>query len=215
VSGGFGGPLTKVLGIAVSFVANIALFLVAFRLMTAPEIETRELKVGVVTAALFWTVLQVVGGIYIGHVLKNLSSSYENFGFVIALLVWLHLGAQLTLYAAELNVVLHRGLYPRSLMGPPSEPADRETLTALAKVEERSDKQTVDVSFDGSDADADVAVADAGDAGALRAPDPPTQPDPPGPPSGNGASAGETAADRRATIRWKSRRGRRPDSARG
>ena len=65
---------------------------------------------------------------------------------VIGLLAWLHLGAQLTLYSAELNVVLARELWPRSLFGPPV-PADEETLTALAKVEERSDREQIDVEF--------------------------------------------------------------------
>jgi uncharacterized BrkB/YihY/UPF0761 family membrane protein len=98
-------------------------------------------------AGVLWTVLQSIGGLYIGHVLKGQHGSYAEFGFVIALLVWLHLGAQMTLYAAEVNVVLKRGLWPRSLFGPPIAPADQETLRALAKVEERSEEQQVDVEF--------------------------------------------------------------------
>jgi hypothetical protein len=66
--------------------------------------------------------------------------------------VFLHLGAQLTLYAAEINVVVTRKLWPRSLLGPPEAPADRETLTALAKVEERHDTERVDVEFDPAEA---------------------------------------------------------------
>jgi hypothetical protein len=61
--------------------------------------------------------------------------------------VWLHLGAQITLYAAEVNVVVTRRLWPRSLLGPPSSKADERTLTALAKVEERHDIEKVDVEF--------------------------------------------------------------------
>ncbi len=66
---------------------------------------------------------------------------------MIGLLVWLHLIAQISLYAAEINVVVVRKLWPRSLMGPPEAPADQETLAALAKVEERHDVEQVDVSF--------------------------------------------------------------------
>jgi hypothetical protein len=62
--------------------------------------------------------------------------------------VWLHLGAQITLYAAEVNVVVSRHLWPRSLLGPPTSRADERTLTALAKVEERHDTETVDVEFE-------------------------------------------------------------------
>jgi hypothetical protein len=36
---------------------------------------------------------------------------------------------------------------PRSFFGPPEAPADKRTLRALAKVEERSEEQKVDVRF--------------------------------------------------------------------
>ncbi len=144
---GLGGPAVKVAGIALSLVVNFFLFLAAFRFMTASTIATRCLLVGVVVAAVFWEILQIVGGIYIGHVLKHSTRTYAQFGFVIALLIWLHLGAQMTLYAAEINVVVTRRLWPRSLLGPPEAPADRETLAALAKVEERHEEEQIEVRF--------------------------------------------------------------------
>lgn len=147
VTGGLGGPLAKVAGIVVSLLINVALFMAAFRFMTAKAVATRCLWVGVIVAAVAWTILQVLGGIYIGHVFKHSTTTYGFFGIVIALLVWLHLGAQVTLYAAEVNVVVQRHLWPRSLLGPPAEPADQETLRALAKVEERHDTEQVDVEF--------------------------------------------------------------------
>jgi YihY family inner membrane protein len=148
VSGGLGGVGTKVAGIAVSLIANFVVFLVAFRLMTAESVPTKKLLIGVAVAAVFWTILQAVGGLYIGHVTKHMSPAYATVGTVIALLIWLHLGAQMTLYAAEINVVLERRLWPRSLMGPPRERADRETYVALAKIEERDASEHVDVSFE-------------------------------------------------------------------
>lgn len=147
VTGGLGGPLAKISAIILSLLLNIGLFLAAFRFMTSKTVATRCLWVGVIVAAVFWELLQSVGGIYISHVLKHSNSTYGLFGFVIALLVFLHLGAQLTLYAAEINVVVTRKLWPRSLLGPPSRPADEETLTALAKVEERHDNEQVEVEF--------------------------------------------------------------------
>lgn len=148
VAGGLGGPAARVGGIALSLVINVILFLAAFRLMTSRAVQTRCLWVGVLVAAVFWTILQAVGGLYVGHALRHLPAGYASFGFVIGLLIWLHLGAQMTLYAAELNVVIQRRLWPRSLMGPPVEPADQRALTALAKVEERHPEETVEVSFD-------------------------------------------------------------------
>jgi membrane protein len=146
VTGGLGGPLLKVAGIALSLLLNFALFFAAFRLMTSADVGTERIWTGVIVAGIFWEILQVVGGYYIGHVLKKSTGTYAQFGLVIALLIWLHLGAQMTLYAAEVNVVIDRKLYPRSLFGPVVA-ADKETLTALAKVEERSEEEQVEVRF--------------------------------------------------------------------
>lgn len=147
VSGGFGGVGSKIAGYVVSLVVNGLLFFSAFRLMTARSVSSRDLRAGVIVASVSWTLLQSIGGYYVGHVLKKSSSTYGQFGLVIALLVWLHLGAQITLYAAELNVVLKHRLWPRSLLGPPEADADQRTLRAIAKVEERSPEQQVDVEF--------------------------------------------------------------------
>jgi membrane protein len=147
VTGGLGGPLLKVAGIALSLLLNLALFFFAFRLMTSDEVPTKCLLIGVVVAAVIWELLQVVGGYYIGHVYKKSSNTYAQFALVIALMVWLHLGAQLTLYASEINVVVARKLWPRSLFGDPDLPEDQKTLRALAKVEERSPSEQVDVHF--------------------------------------------------------------------
>jgi YihY family inner membrane protein len=142
-----GGAPYKISGILISLIVNFGIFLAAFRFLTAATIPTRCLWIGVGFASAFWEMLQVLGGIYIGHVYRHFSSTYAQFALVIALIVWLHLGAQLTLYAAEINVVLARHLYPRSLLGPPDEPADEQTLRALAKVEERHEREQVDVHF--------------------------------------------------------------------
>ena len=147
VSGGFGGVGAKIAGYVVALLVNFVLFLACFRFMTVASIRTRDLRIGAVVAGVLWTILQSLGGYYIGHVLKGDKGTYGEFATVIALLVWLHLGAQITLYAAEINVVVARRLWPRSLFGPPQAPADQRTLRALAKVEERSDQERVDVEF--------------------------------------------------------------------
>ncbi|MFZ0042242.1 MAG: YihY/virulence factor BrkB family protein [Solirubrobacteraceae bacterium] len=148
VSGGFGGLGAKVAGYAVALVLNFGLFMASYRFMTVSEVRTRDLRIGAAVASVLWTILQSVGGYYIGHVEKGNKGTYGTFATVIALLIWLHLGAQIFLYCAEINVVTSRKLWPRSLMGPPEAPADQKTLRALAKVEERSEEQTVEVQFD-------------------------------------------------------------------
>jgi YihY family inner membrane protein len=167
VSGGFGGIGDLIAGYVIALLVNFALFFAAFRFMTASVIPHRDLRIGVVVAGVLWTILQALGGFFIGHVLNKQSDAGKTFGLVIALLVWLHLGAQVMLYSAEINVVVTRRLWPRSLFGPPESPADKRTLRALAKVEERSDQQHIDVEFG-------TAPPDGAPKGAPRAGSPET-----------------------------------------
>jgi len=48
---------------------------------------------------------------------KKASDTYGLFALVIGTLVWLHIGAEATLYAVQLNVVRAKGLWPRALFG--------------------------------------------------------------------------------------------------
>jgi membrane protein len=141
-----GGTVTIVLELAASLAVNLALFYAAFRLLTPDDIETRDLLIGIVVSAVVWTILLAVGSYLVTRVLTRQSNTYGVFALVIGLLSWLYLAAQTTLYAAEINVVYARGLWPRSLLEV-SEPADRKTLRSLAKIEERVDEESVDVSF--------------------------------------------------------------------
>src|SRR3954454_14875338 len=153
VGGGFGGLLLTVAGIAVSLAINALLFFVAFRLLTDASVPTHQLWPGIGAATLLWTVLQAVGGAYISHVVRGAGQTYGTFATVIGLLTWLFLGARIVVLSAELNSVLSRRLWPRSLFDPPTE-ADRRALAALAQVEARRDDQQVEVRFDQSREDA-------------------------------------------------------------
>jgi membrane protein len=136
-------------GILVAFILNLALFMTAFKLLTAVEVGWRDLMPGVIVAAVFWQLLQHLGGFYIDHELKHTGPLYGVFALVLGLLAWLYLGAQLTIFAAEINVVrLHR-LWPRSFFSDPLLEADKRAMTSLAEVEERVEEENVEVSFDG------------------------------------------------------------------
>jgi membrane protein len=142
------GPLLKIGGYAITLAVNFGLYVAAFRFLTPSTIPTRSLWLGAGVAAVFLEILQLVGGIYVKHVVARASETYGTFATVIGLLVWLHIIAQLTMYAAEINTVVVRRLWPRSLLGPPDAPADRETLAALAKIEERHEHESVEVRFE-------------------------------------------------------------------
>jgi uncharacterized BrkB/YihY/UPF0761 family membrane protein len=99
---------------------NVGLFLLAFRVLTPRQIPARQLLAGALVAGVAWQALQAVGGYLVGHYLRHTSQVYGVFAIVLGLLFWLYLGARLTLYAAEVNVVAARRLWPRSLLQPPS-----------------------------------------------------------------------------------------------
>ena len=125
------------------------LFLVGFRVLTVRNVSLRTLLPGAVLAALAWALLQWLGGWYVARQLSRASATYGTFALVIGLLSWLYLASTVTLFAAEVNVVLARRLWPRSLAPPPLGDPDERALEGLAKQEERLPDQRVEVSFDG------------------------------------------------------------------
>ena len=142
------GAPAVIAGILVAFILNLALFMTAFKLLTAVDVGWRDLLPGVIVAAVCWQLLQHLGGFYIDHELKHTGPLYGVFALVLGLLAWLYLGAQLTIFAAEINVVrLHR-LWPRSFFSEPLLEADRRALTSSAEVEERIEEENVEVSFE-------------------------------------------------------------------
>ena len=51
---------------------------------------------------------------------------------VLGLIAFLYLAAEVTLYAAEVNVVRARHLWPRGVVQPPLTAADKEVLSSIA-----------------------------------------------------------------------------------
>jgi membrane protein len=141
------GAFAVIGGVLVAFAFNVALFMGAFKMLTAIPLSWRTLLPGVVVAAVFWQLLQHLGGFYLDHELKRTGPLYGIFALVLGLLALLYLGAQLTLFAAEVNVVRARRLWPRSFFSDPLLEADKRALTASAGVEQRVDEENVDVSF--------------------------------------------------------------------
>ena len=126
VSGGLGGVGVVILGIAVSALVNLCLFLFSFHFLRAQPPSWTSLLPGAVAAAILWTLLQALGGIYIGHVAHS-DAAYGTFAVVLGILAWLQLGSRLTIYCAELNAVIAGKRWPRSLLGH-EQPADSRPL---------------------------------------------------------------------------------------
>jgi YihY family inner membrane protein len=125
---------------------NVGLYLASFRVLTPKGIATRRLVPGAVAGGLAWTGLQAAAFLVVHHFLHT-ASVYGIFATVLVLYGWIYLGVQITVYAAEVNVVLTRHLWPRTIVQPPLAEADRVSMALQALQNQRREEQTVQVSF--------------------------------------------------------------------
>jgi YihY family inner membrane protein len=134
---------------------NAGMYLGAFRALTPKGVPTRKLLPGAITGGIGWTVLQVLGTYLVHHFLHS-DSVYGVFGTVLGLLAWITLAVEVTVYSAEINVVLARRLWPRSIVQPPLTEADRASLALQALQNQRRPEQHVEVTFDDREPDAET-----------------------------------------------------------
>jgi YihY family inner membrane protein len=148
-------PALVVAGEVLAAGVNVFVYFLAFRVLTPAAVETRAFWPGAVAGGIGWTILQAVGGFVVGHYLRNDNAVYGMFGYVLGLLAWIYLGVQLSIYAAELNVVLARKLWPRGMVQPPLTEADQRSLSAQVTENQRRPEQRVQVAFSGEPASED------------------------------------------------------------
>jgi len=129
---------------------NALMYLVGFRLLTVARLTWRQVLPGAVAAGIGYTALQVIGTLYITRTLKGAQETYGTFAVVIGLLSWIYLIAQMTMFAAEANVVAARREWPRSLFTPAATSADERTVAAQATENTMDPEESVTVSFDDS-----------------------------------------------------------------
>jgi YihY family inner membrane protein len=191
---------------------NAGMYLGGFRALTPKGVRTRSLLPGAITGGICWTVLQVLGTYLVHHFLHS-DSVYGVFATVLGLMAWIYLAVQVTVYSAEINVVLARRLWPRAIVQPPLTEADRASMALQALQNQRRPEQHVTVTFHDRPP------------GAGPSPSTPQTPDQVTPPAGTPAEPGtpaegavpgprgetetSSAADRQ--VRWLlSRVGRAP-----
>jgi uncharacterized BrkB/YihY/UPF0761 family membrane protein len=135
-----------VLAPVVAALVNVGLYLASFRILTPKAVPTRNLIAGAVAGGLAWTVLQGTAAFVVHHDLHT-ASVYGIFATVLVLVAWIYLGVQITVYAAEVNVVLTRRLWPRTIVQPPLAEADRTSMALQVLQNQRREEQAVEVSF--------------------------------------------------------------------
>ena len=124
-------------------------------MLTPKGVPTRNLLAGAITGGILWTVLQVLGT-WLVHRYLHSDSVYGVFADVLGLLAWIYLAIEITVYSAEINVVLARRLWPRALVQPPLTEADRASMALQALQNQRRPEQHVEVTFTDRENDAPI-----------------------------------------------------------
>jgi uncharacterized BrkB/YihY/UPF0761 family membrane protein len=158
----------------------VGLYLVSFRVLTPKGVPARNLVAGAVAGGVAWTVLQAIA-VPVVHHYTHSDTVYGLFAIVLVLLAWIYLGVQITVYAAEVNVVLTRRLWPRTIVQPPLAEADRASMAMQALQNQRREEQSVKVTFSDRTSDAGTPT---------RVPRTPEEVTPPGPDADRQKSSG-------------------------
>ena len=118
-------------------VVNVLMYWGGFAIIVRIPKGERAVWPGALIGGAGWTLFQFAGVQLANHELRHLSNLYGTFATVLGLIWWIALGAMVTVYAAEFNVVLTRHLWPRSLRreaGPRAEGHERGTRAGTAGV---------------------------------------------------------------------------------
>jgi uncharacterized BrkB/YihY/UPF0761 family membrane protein len=146
---GHGGGLSpaQLLSVLGSVGVNFVLFAAAFRILTTADVSWKDVAPGAALAAAAWTVLLLIGQWFVNSRIQGAENVYGTFAIVLGLLSWLYLASQMTLFAVEVNVVLKKHLWPRSITNPPIREADERSFARQAKEQERVPPQDVEVDY--------------------------------------------------------------------
>lgn len=141
------GVAGRVAGYVVAIVLDVGLFTVAFRMLTDRAITYRDVLPGAVFSGLVFFVLQEASSFIISNRLHHAQSTYGHFATVITILWWFYLQSTITVLGAQLNVVLHDRLHPRSLSGADLTEADRRALGSYAQSRAYDHREHVETSL--------------------------------------------------------------------
>ncbi len=125
-SSAISGVIASVLILILVVCINAMLIAAAFRRATVATTSWRGVLPGAVIAAVAWSLMQALATNLLTQRVAGAESNYGAFALVIGLLFWFFLLAQVTIYCAELNVVLAYRLWPRGLKSVVRAEADTE-----------------------------------------------------------------------------------------
>jgi YihY family inner membrane protein len=136
----------------VALLVNAAVLSLMMRFATSHRQGFVASLPGALAVALMWQLLQILGGTYVGHVVRRASDVNAVFALVLGLIAFVYIASVMAVIGLELNVVLNRRLYPRALLTPFTDAvelteADRRVYTDYAKAQRHKGFELVKVSF--------------------------------------------------------------------
>jgi membrane protein len=147
---GGGGRLLVVVATVLLVTGVLALMM---RLSTPQKERLRDVLPGAAVIAVLWQLLQMLGGVYVSHVIANASQMNGVFAVVLGLVALLYIASVMAILGLEANVVLAKHLYPRALLTPFTDAvqltkADRNVYREYAEAQRHKGFERIHVYFD-------------------------------------------------------------------
>lgn len=138
---------------AATVVLTTGVLAMMMRLSTPQDERLREVLPGAAAIAVAWQLLQLLGGVYVEHVIKRASQMNAVFAAVLGLVALIYIATVIAMLGLEINVVLAKHLYPRALLTPFTDDvelteADRKVYSEYAKAQRHKGFERVRVTFD-------------------------------------------------------------------
>ncbi|HEY3528878.1 MAG TPA: YihY/virulence factor BrkB family protein [Nocardioides sp.] len=139
--------------VAATVVVDAAVLALMMRLSTPQKDRLPDVLPGAVVIAVLWQVLQLVGGVYVSHVIANAGDMNGVFAVVLGLVALLYIASVMAMLGLETNVVLGKHLYPRALLTPFTDSvqltdADRKVYREYAKAQRHKGFERIQVTFE-------------------------------------------------------------------
>ena len=141
------------LAAAATVVLNTGVLAVMIRFSTPQKERLREVIPGAAAIAVLWQLLQVLGGVYVEHVIQKAGQMNAVFAVVLGLVALLYIASVIAMLGLEINVILAKRLYPRALLTPFTDSvqlteADERVYREYAQAQRHKGFERVRVSFE-------------------------------------------------------------------
>ncbi len=138
--------------VAVTVVVTTGVLALMMHWSTPQQERLRDVFPGAAVIAVLWQLLQMVGGVYVSHVIAHASEMNGVFAVVLGLVALLYLASVIAVLGLETNVVLGKRLYPRALLTPFTDAveltdADRKVYREYARAQRHKGFERVHVTF--------------------------------------------------------------------